>query len=308
MSAGIHVEGFSKSYGSVQAVRGLSFDVEDGELFGLIGPDGAGKTTTMRTLVTLLKPDEGSLMLGGHDVANQLREIRSIVGYMPQRFSLYPDLSIDQNLNFFADLFNVPKKELPERKARLYEFSRLEEFKDRLAGRLSGGMKQKLALSCTLIHDPKVLILDEPTTGVDPVSRNEFWNILADLKKQGVTVLVSTPYMDEALRCDRVAVMHMGSVIAQGKPLELIEEFEHDLYAVPVTAVVQSAKLIESIPEVVSVQGFGDSLHVAVRKGSDKMNIQTSISQRLGIETTLDIASPSLEDLFINLVSAEGEE
>lgn len=303
MPAEIRVERFSKSYGDVHAVRGISFEVREGELFGLIGPDGAGKTTTMRTLVSLLKPGEGTLSVGGFDVAKEMRKVRSIVGYMPQRFSLYPDLSIDQNLNFFADLFNVPKHEVPARKKRLYEFSRLEEFAGRLAGRLSGGMKQKLALSCTLIHNPQALILDEPTTGVDPVSRREFWNILGELKAQGTTILVSTPYMDEALKCDRIAVMHQGEVIVQGRPADLTASYEHDLYAVHVSDVVHATAKIEQLPHVVSVQGFGDSLHIAVRKGTERAAVQQAVSGALGREMELHDAAPSLEDLFINLVS-----
>jgi len=307
MPAGITVEGFSKSYGSIDAVRNLSFEVKQGELYGLIGPDGAGKTTTMRTLVTLLKPGSGSLAIGGYDVVKDMRSIRNITGYMPQRFSLYPDLSIDQNLEFFADLFNVPKKEIAARKKRLYEFSRLEEFSGRLAGRLSGGMKQKVALSCTLIHDPQALILDEPTTGVDPVSRNEFWNILAGLKSQGVTILVSTPYMDEALRCDRIAVMHQGAIIAEGKPGDLIEGFPYDLYKVMVDDIVHATASIEPLPGIISVQGFGDSLHVTVENDSDPESLGRMISEALGSDADIRAIEPSLEDLFISLVHKGAE-
>ena len=215
----VQVTDVRKSYGATRAVDGLSFAVQQGELFGLIGPDGAGKTTLLRMLVTLLRPDSGAITVQGFDVARDLGHIRNITGYMPQRFSLYPDLSVDQNLRFFADLFEVPVQEIQERKTRLYRFSRLEAFSSRLAGKLSGGMKQKLALSCTLIHDPVLLVLDEPTTGVDPVSRTEFWTILRELRDQGVTIVVSTPYMDEALLCDTVIILHEERRWPRDRPL-----------------------------------------------------------------------------------------
>ena len=303
MSLPVTVSGFSKSYGEVQAVKELSMDVSPGELFGLIGPDGAGKTTTMRTLVTLLRADSGKISIGDYDAETHVREIRSIVGYMPQRFSLYPDLSIDQNLNFFADLFNVPKDEIPKRKERLYRFSRLEEFADRLAGRLSGGMKQKLALSCTLIHDPSVLVLDEPTTGVDPVSRNEFWNILAELKQQGVTIIVSTPYMDEALKCDRVSIMHNGAVLAAGKPDELTDLHEPQLFELITGDIVSTTHILSAEPDVISVQGFGDSVHIAVAPDISSDSLESTVSASLQREVTLKQITPTLEDVFIHLVN-----
>lgn len=298
----IRIERFSKSYGDVKAVDGLSIEVECGELFGLIGPDGAGKTTTMRTIVTLLSVDEGEISVDGMNVTKDVKKIRRVVGYMPQRFSLYEDLSIDQNLNFFAELFGVPKQEIALRKKRLYEFSRLEEFADRLAGKLSGGMKQKLALSCTLIHDPILLVLDEPTTGVDPVSRNEFWNILSELKSQGVTVLVSTPYMDEALRCDRVAIMHEGKILAQGKPDTFSLLYQNHLYKLHSENVVQDGNLLMHLPGILSVQGFGDTLHIAVPKETNHHNLVSTIKQVVGHEMTIERIEPSLEDVFINLI------
>ena len=256
MDNAITIEGYVKSYGTVKAVDGITLAVERGTLYGLIGPDGAGKTTTMRTLVTLLRPDAGTLTMAGHDVTKEVSVVRGITGYMPQRFSLYPDLSVDQNLSFFADLFGVPKHEVPARKERLYRFSRLDAFSNRLAGRLSGGMKQKLALSCTLIHDPEILILDEPTTGVDPVSRTEFWEILRELKAQGVTILVSTPYMDEALQCDRVSVMHAGRILASGTPASLIEAFPLAVFALYDRDLVLRAPDMLAVPGVHSVQAL----------------------------------------------------
>ncbi len=301
----VSVDGFSKSYGKQQAVADLGFEIRAGELFGLIGPDGAGKTTTMRTLVTLLRPDTGTLHVHGFDVVRDVRQVRAITGYMPQRFSLYPDLSVDQNLRFFADLFAVPKKELPARLERLYRFSRLQPFADRLAGRLSGGMKQKLALSCTLIHNPVLLVLDEPTTGVDPVSRNEFWAILRELREQGVTIIVSTPYMDEALFCDRIVIMHEGHALAQGTPEELTKMMKLPMYALRDAEVVMRFAAIERVPGVVSVQTFGDTLHITAAENSDRSTLAEGIGSALGRRVELDPIDPSLEDVFISLVEKE---
>jgi ABC-type multidrug transport system ATPase subunit len=302
----VSVSGFSKSYGSVQAVRDLSFDVRRGELFGLIGPDGAGKTSTMRTLVTLLQPDTGSLSVDGNDVRSGHRAIRAVTGYMPQRFSLYTDLSVEQNLRFFADLFAVPKDELDARLERLYRFSRLAPFARRLAGRLSGGMKQKLALSCTLIHNPVLLVLDEPTTGVDPVSRTEFWEILRELRAEGVTIVVSTPYMDEALLCDRIVIMHEGRALALGSPRALIESMEYPMYAVDNSALVMDFSAVEQLSGVRSVQSFGDSLHVTTEKDCDPAALQRVLRERIGSAVDLRHITPSLEDVFIALIEQGG--
>jgi len=298
----VSVEHFSKSYGDVRAVHDLSFSVHRGELFGLIGPDGAGKTTTMRTLVTLLRPDDGTVTVDGMDVRTQLKSIRAITGYMPQRFSLYPDLSVKQNLHFFADLFAVPRSEVPSRMERLYRFSRLEEFSDRLAGRLSGGMKQKLALSCTLIHDPVLLVLDEPTTGVDPVSRSEFWEILRELREQGVTIIVSTPYMDEAMKCDRIVIMHGGEALAHGTPDELIESMQYPMYALDERDFVMNFSHIEATEGVRSVQSFGDSLHITTDEEIDENQLAMHLQQAVERPVQLRRISPSLEDVFIALI------
>jgi ABC-type multidrug transport system ATPase subunit len=298
----VSVASFSKSYGEVRAVRDLSFSVDHGELFGLIGPDGAGKTTTMRTLVTLLHADSGDVIVDGKDARLEHKAIRALTGYMPQRFSLYPDLSVEQNLRFFADLFAVPRAEIPERMRRLYRFSRLEPFASRLAGRLSGGMKQKLALSCTLIHNPVLLVLDEPTTGVDPVSRNEFWDILRDLRAQGVTIVVSTPYMDEALKCDRIVIMHEGQALAQGSPADLIASMQYPMYALDERDLVMNFASIETVPSVRSVQTFGDSLHITVEQNTDAAMLQRGIADVVGKEVHLRVITPSLEDVFITLI------
>lgn len=301
----ISIINFSKSFGKNIAVKNLSLDVEKGELFGLIGPDGAGKTTTIRTLVTLISPDSGELSVTGLNVSKSVREIRSITGYMPQRFSLYPDLSVSQNLNFFANLFEVPKKEIAERKKRLFKFSNLEPFSERLAGQLSGGMKQKLALSCTLIHNPVVLILDEPTTGVDPVSRSEFWEILQELKKEGVTILVSTPYMDEALLCDRIAIMHEGSVLAIGKPEKITGLMHNHIYKITGHNLVLQSNRIAQIPGIISVQSFGDSLHLTFPPGFSSEDIRSKIYDLLGQQLNIERIAPSLEDVFIGLIEGK---
>ena len=301
----IRVEHFSKSYGERKAVVEMDFEVRKGELFGLIGPDGAGKTTTMRTLVTLLRPDTGTLRLQDFDVVADSRAIRAITGYMPQRFSLYPDLSVEQNLRFFAELFSVPKSELQTRIDRLYRFSRLEPFASRLAGKLSGGMKQKLALSCTLIHNPVLLVLDEPTTGVDPLSRNEFWDILRELRAQGVTIIVSTPYMDEAMFCDRIIIMHEGRSLAEGSPRALIDTMQLPMYALRDADLVMRFAAIERVQGVVSVQTFGDSLHITAEAASDAAVLASSIAAEIGRDVALEPILPSLEDVFISLIERE---
>ena len=222
MAEAITVNGISKRYGKVQALQGVNLSVEEGALFGLIGPDGAGKTTMFRLLTTLLLPDEGSATVCGFDLVNDYRLIRQQVGYMPGRFSLYPDLSVEENLQFFASLFGTSVEENYNLVAPIY--SQIEPFRKRKAGKLSGGMKQKLALSCALIHKPRVLFLDEPTTGVDVVSRVEFWDMLQDLRRQGITILVSTPYMDEAQRCGRVALISGGSILGVDTPADIVRK------------------------------------------------------------------------------------
>lgn len=218
----IIIEGITKTYGSVTALNDVSFEVGKGELFGLIGPDGAGKTTLFRLLTTLMRPDRGSAKVEGLDVVDDYREIRKIVGYMPGRFSLYQDLSVEENLEFFAALFGGRPEDNYEMIAPVY--SQIEPFRKRRAGRLSGGMKQKLALSCALVHKPAVLLLDEPTTGVDAVSRSEFWDMLSGLKKYGISILVSTPYMDEAGRCDRIALINEGKILRIDTPENITDE------------------------------------------------------------------------------------
>lgn len=295
----IKINGLSKSYGEIKAVDNISLDINQGELFGLIGPDGAGKTTTMRVLCGLLSLDAGSASLMDFDVVKNVKNIRKIIGYMPQRFSLYPDLSVAENIRFFADLFQVSSKERNKRTERLLQFSKLGVFQKRRAGDLSGGMKQKLALSCTLIHTPQVLILDEPTTGVDPVSRREFWQILHELINEGVTILVSTPYMDEARQCNRVALMHKGNLMAIDEPDKFGKYFSHELLEITSPDLHATNRKMEQLPIVLSSQLFGDKIHVTVENAiSAKDELQHNGH---GI-STIKIIEPELEDIFIDLM------
>ena len=249
-----------KRYGPVTALNGLSFDVRQGEMFGLIGPDGAGKTTTIRLLCGLLHADGGSVrMLGKDPVANHA-EITQSVGYLSQRFSLYGDLSIDENIAFFAEIHGLWRYE--ERRRRLLELTQLLPFRTRLAERLSGGMKQKLALACTLIHEPRVILLDEPTTGVDPVSRREFWKLLAEFLQQGITILVSTPYLDEAERCHRVALLHEGRQLALDTPDALRRSLPGRMLELTVPDQSRAMPIITSVPDVMDVRVFGERMHV----------------------------------------------
>lgn len=302
MAEMITIKNFSKSYGKIPAVENLSLAVQRGEIFGLIGPDGAGKTTTMRTLCTLLTPDAGEMHLSGYEVRREVAQIRAILGYMPQRFSLYPDLSVEQNLRFFADLFGVPVAEREKRLLELYHFSKLEPFKNRLAKQLSGGMKQKLALSCTLIHTPPILILDEPTTGVDPVSRREFWEILQRMRDEGVTILVSTPYMDEALLCNRVAFMHKGRLLALDAPGVIHRHFPHALYEVATDNPQLLVSYFKNNSACRSVQIFGDRLHVSFAAPLLEIKIAEILAAAPQPIKQMRAITPGIEDTFMELM------
>ena len=244
----VHVTNISKTYGSVKALQNVSFQVNEGELFGIIGPDGAGKTTLFRILCTLLCPESGEAVVQGFNTVGQMRDIRNIVGYMPGRFSLYQDLTVEENLNFFATIFGTTVEQGYESIKAVY--SQIERFKNRKAGALSGGMKQKLALSCALVHQPKVLFLDEPTTGVDPVSRKEFWQMLRALKQRGITILVSTPYLDEVRQCERVAFLNEGKLMGVGTPEDILNEFAHIFNPPPVQRESAEEKTEEHVIEV----------------------------------------------------------
>jgi ABC-2 type transport system ATP-binding protein len=303
----IDIRDLVKHYGDVTAVDGLSLKVAEGEMMGLIGPDGAGKTSTLRMLCGLIKPDTGDCFVAGKHAVRDTAFVRSIVGYMPQRFSLYPDLSVEENLRFFADLFQVEKTEREKRLRRLLQFSRLGPFSKRRAAALSGGMKQKLALSCTLIHTPKILFLDEPTTGVDPVSRREFWDILGDLKRQGVTLLITTPYMDEAAKCDRVALVNKGRILHTAEPEALTGLFRHTLVEMTCENNVQAARALSAGGSFVNVQSYGDRIHVSGTGTVEQLSRKAeALLSAKGLHVCkMKQVKPSIEDVFVELLNPE---
>lgn len=302
------VRGVGKRFGETVALDDVSIDVRAGELFGLVGPDGGGKTTLFRILTTLLVPDAGSAQVLGRDVVSDLWEIRSRVGYMPGRFSLYPDLSVEENLRFFASVFGTTIEAGYDIIAPIY--AQIEPFKARRAGALSGGMKQKLALSCALVHRPELLLLDEPTTGVDAVSRREFWDLLDTLKRSGLTIVVSTPYMDEAARCERVALMQKGRVLAVDAPHAISAAYPRDLFAVhglPRHALIES---LRAFPHAASVQPFGDTLHYS--DGRTGLPPQQVVDELLAWTRARGITdvwaapiAPGIEDAFMALMGED---
>lgn len=294
----IEINNLSKSYGKTKALDNVSFNVERGELFGLIGPDGAGKTTLFRLLTTLLTPDEGSATVDGRDIVKDYLNIRSAVGYMPGRFSLYPDLTVEENLEFFAALFGVTVKESYDLIAPIYR--QIEPFRKRRAGKLSGGMKQKLALSCALIHRPNVLFLDEPTTGVDAVSRREFWDMLSQLKTQGITILVSTPYMDEASRCDRIALCNEGHILGVNTPQNFVHDFNEMLYGIRAKDMFSLLQRARSIEGVAACYPFGEYHHLIANDYFNPSIFTSQLSDLEGLEICTQ--EPSIEDVFIKLM------
>ncbi len=298
----IEIHGLRRQFGKIAAVKGIRLNIPSGEIFGLIGPDGAGKTTLMRMLCTLLQPTAGTATVGGYDIIQQPEAIRQFLGYMPQRFSLYMDLTVEQNLQFFADLFQVPREVRQSRIEQLYAFSRLKPFRDRQAGALSGGMKQKLALSCALIHTPKILILDEPTTGVDPLSRKEFWEILKAIQQEGTTILVSTPYMDEADLCDRVGLMFRGELVATGTPEAVRRLFPYALFKVQGTDLQALRQFFRQVPEVVQLQLFGNVLHVAFPQPPPESQWLEWQRQTHQVLQHWEAISPGIEDVFLFLM------
>jgi ABC-2 type transport system ATP-binding protein len=301
----IRIAGLTKSFGNNVAVDHLDLDVYRGELFGLVGPDGAGKTTVMRLLSCVMKPTSGDAFIAGHSIHTEEELIKEKIGYMSQRFGLYEDLTVLENILFYADIYDVPAAERASRIERLLSFSNLTPFKDRLAGKLSGGMKQKLGLACALIHTPEVLFLDEPTNGVDPVSRRDFWRILYELLKEKVTIFVSTSYLDEAERCTRIGLMHKGRLLIRDEPMKVKKSL-----AMPMTEIWcddprTAAEIIRGDPGVVKVNVYGDRIHVLVaNKEAVPVIIRRLKDKKMEVRDFRDVV-PSIEDVFIAMVESK---
>jgi ABC-2 type transport system ATP-binding protein len=300
----IALRGLTRRFGEHIAVDALTLDVRRGELFGIVGPDGAGKTTTLRMLAGVLRPSSGTAVLERVDVGKDPEKAKPHLAYMAQRFGLYEDLTVQENLDFYADLYRVPRSERPARLERLYRFSRLGEFSGRLAGKLSGGMKQKLSLSCCLIHHPRVLLLDEPTFGVDPISRRELWLILHEMVAEGITVVVSTSYLDEAERCDRVAMLNEGRIMALDRPQTLQRSLEGTMLALRSDRPREARALLRALPGVLSAALFGDVVHTLLAPGSDASAPSRALGKAGIALLDSEEIEPSLEDVFIHLVGS----
>lgn len=305
MNFAVEIEKISKSFAEIKAVDDISFNVGQGEMFGLVGPDGAGKTTTIRNLCGLIKPDSGKITLLDIDINKHKKEAQNKIGYLSQKFSLYGDLSVDENIEFFADIHGV--KNYFDRRNELLEFTRLTPFRDRPADKLSGGMKQKLALACSLIHRPKILFLDEPTTGVDPVSRRDFWKILSGLIKDGITILMSTPYLDEAERCNRVALMNKGKILGLDTPQNIKKSIDREVIEIVCPEARKAYKIIK--PESgLEVQLFGDRIDIVVQNSAVSLNNIIELFRQKGLLiTSYRVIPPSLENVFIHLVGDNKE-
>lgn len=299
MKAAIEINGISKNYGDLKALDNISVRVQKGEMFGLIGPDGSGKSTLYRILATLMKPDSGNARILGLDTVSDYRRLRTMIGYMPEKFSLYPDLTVSENLRFFASLFGVSVRDNFDIIAPI--FSQLSKFPDRKAGALSGGMKQKLALSCALIHRPEILLLDEPTTGVDAVSRSEFWDMLATLREKGITILVSTSYMDEATRCERIAMIDKGHILETNTPEALVASIGENIYNAVAPDMFRLLTELRSLPEVADCYTFGATLHVVAADGFRKDRTLEQLRDKGLWNARIYPAKPTIEDLFIKL-------
>ena len=300
MVKAIESSGIFKSFGSTKALEDISFSVNESEIFGFIGPDGSGKTTLFRIITSLLLPDKGSMKVLGMDVIKEYKELRKNIGYMPGRFSLYQDLSVEENLNFYATVFGTTVKENYELISDIY--SHIEPFKKRLTGKLSGGMKQKLALSCALIHKPRLLVLDEPTTGVDAVSRSEFWDMLGKLHQYNITIIVSTPYMDEAIRCDRVALIQNGKILSIDTPHKIREGFSRKLFTIKASEKYKLIKVLRKNPDVLTAYPFGDSIHVTlINDSAEKSLKEYLIVEGIG-DAVIEEAEAGIEDRFLELM------
>lgn len=311
MQFSIQTIGINKKYRSQNgrsALTDVNLNVKEGSLFGLIGSDGAGKTTLLRILSTVLPASSGKASIAGRDVRKEAEKIRTILGYMPQEFSQYPDLSLLENLNFFADIQRVPASLKRERIERMLEFTHLTAFRDRAAGKLSGGMKKKLALACAMVHNPEVLILDEPSTGVDPVSRGEFWNILAGIIKDGVTVLISTPYMDEADRCNEVGMLYEGRLLKTGTPDAITQALPFDTLEVKATPRKRMREIVAQMPQVLNWNPVGDRLRVAVKPGEQQLVMDELRTQFTNESMPVPVLRPvrkTMDDAFIDMVTSQ---
>lgn len=300
----VKVENVKKSYERTKALRGISLEIEEGELFGFIGPDGAGKTSLFRILTTLLEPDEGTATVLDLDVVDDYPKIRPLLGYMPGQFSLYQDLSVRENIDFFASVFGTTLQHNYELVEPIYK--QLEPFEERLAGALSGGMKQKLALCCALIHKPELLILDEPTTGVDAVSRQEFWQMLQNLQEQNLTIIASTPYMDEAKQCSRIALIDDGQILQTGSPQEVELSFKKPILAIKANDIYDLLKTLREYPHAYSVQPFGEFIHyIDQREQPDVDDIETYLDKNELTDVEIESIDPGIEDSFIELMKRQ---
>jgi len=299
----ISVENLVKKYGEVEALKGINLEVEKGQLYGLIGPDGAGKTSLFRILTSLLKPTLGKASLSGFDSVDDYKEIRKIVGYMPERFSLYLDLTVEENLKFFATVFNTTIEENYYLIEDIYNM--LEPFKHRRAGDLSGGMKQKLALSCALIHKPEILLLDEPTTGVDPVSRKDFWDILKRLQKTGLTTLVSTPFMEDAELCDKVALIQKGAILKIDSPQNITADYPYQLWKVVTDNNYRTLKILDNFSDKASAFSFGNSVHLSTTHEISKQKIEEYLNIQGANIKSIELIKAHIEDVFMELMSRE---
>ncbi len=303
MIKAVESSGISKSFGPARALENVSFSVNESEIFGFVGPDASGKTTLFRIIATLLLPDKGSMKVLGMDAVKDFKELRKNIGYMPGRFSLYQDLSVEENLNFYATVFGTTVKENYDLISDIY--SHIEPFKKRLTGKLSGGMKQKLALSCALIHKPRLLILDEPTTGVDAVSRAEFWDMLAKLRQHKITIIVSTPYMDEAVRCDRVALIQDGKILSVDTPQNIRSGFTGKLFAVKSNGKYKLIKTLRKNPGVLTVYPFGDSIHVTLKAGFTENSLQEYLNMEGIPDSVIRQIDAGIEDRFLELMEKD---
>jgi ABC-2 type transport system ATP-binding protein len=301
----IRTQNLAKAFGAHVAVENLNLEVKKGELFGLVGPDGAGKTTIMRLLTAIMRPTSGEAWIEGHSILSEGEEIKEKLGYMAQRFGLYEDLTVLENIHFYADLYGVSKQERPERIERLLGFSNLTPFTQRLAGNLSGGMKQKLGLACALVHTPQVLFLDEPTCGVDPVSRRDFWRILYDLLKEQITIFVSTAYLDEAERCTRIALIHKGNVLMVDEPARIRKSLSMPMIEIATSSNRAAREIATAIDGVISANIYGDRLHVALKTGEVGPRVLEALKAKgIKIDGEREV-TPSLEDVFIEKLKNE---